>query len=267
MVGPTPSFDFLNGRADMRFAELPEVSASEFTHQVSIGVIVDGWPEDTATCIRALLAHAPTDVRVIALDLGDVDGAGAVLDQFVTTSAGRLQAVHVEETLHDVGWAAARTALLKLDTAEIHGVLDLSTVFDGDAVTPLLDAFSDVTVVASGWRGVNMDTTDWYSFVDAGPGEVDALLGYYFLVRRDAGIATPPHPKAHFYRNAELEWGLALRAAGGRIVAPVDGLPAHQDRHRGYHDSDPDYRDAESKKTYMRMLKRFKGRDEILAPR
>jgi hypothetical protein len=47
----------------------------------------------------------------------------------------------------------------------------------------------------------------------------------------------------------------------------VDGLPAHQDRHRGYHDSDPDYRDEESKKTYMRMLKRFKGRDEILAPR
>jgi hypothetical protein len=64
-----------------------------------------------------------------------------------------------------------------------------------------------------------------------------------------------------------LEWGLALRAAGGRIVAPVDGLPAHQDRHRGYHDSDPEYRDAESKKTYMRMLKRFKGRNEILAPR
>jgi len=65
----------------MRFAELSDTPSAEFTHQVSIGVIVDGWPEDTATCIEALLAHAPTDVRVIALDLGDVDGAGAVLNR------------------------------------------------------------------------------------------------------------------------------------------------------------------------------------------
>jgi hypothetical protein len=77
-------------------------------------------------------------------------------------------------------------------------------------------------------------------------------------------LATPPHPKAKFYRNADLEWSLALRAAGGCLVVPTAELPVRQDRHRGYYDSDPAYRDKESRKTYDRILQAFRGRDEIL---
>jgi hypothetical protein len=47
----------------------------------------------------------------------------------------------------------------------------------------------------------------------------------------------------------------------------VPDLPCHQERHRGYHDSDPVFRDAESRKTYDRILHRFRGRADILAPR
>jgi hypothetical protein len=64
-----------------------------------------------------------------------------------------------------------------------------------------------------------------------------------------------------------MEWCLALREAGGRIVVPEGELPIRQERHRGYYDSDPEYRDAESQRNYRRMLDRFKGRTEILAPR
>jgi hypothetical protein len=251
----------------MKFADLPDRSTHAVTHRCTIGLLVDGWPDDAVTCARAILEHAPDDVRVLALDLGDVDGAGGALRELVGGGDGRLEVIHVEETLDSVGWGRARTALLRADTAQVHGVADLSTVFDGDAVTPLLAAFDVEAVVASGWRGVNVDTSDWYSFVDAGPGEVDAVLSYFFLLRRTAGLATPAHASARFYRNADLEWGLALRAADGVVVAPVADLPAHQERHRGYHDSDPQMRDAESKRNYLRMLKRFKGRHEILAPR
>ncbi|MDX6208244.1 MAG: hypothetical protein QOE24_635, partial [Frankiales bacterium] len=37
--------------------------------------------------------------------------------------------------------------------------------------------------------------------------------------------------------------------------------------HRGYHDSDPATRDADSAKTYNRLLQRFRGRTDILASR
>ena len=40
-----------------------------------------------------------------------------------------------------------------------------------------------------------------------------------------------------------------------------------QGRHRGYHDSDPTYRERESKKTYDRFLQRFRGREDLRLPR
>jgi hypothetical protein len=72
----------------------------------------------------------------------------------------------------------------------------------------------------------------------------------------------PLPPKARFYRNADMEWSFLVREAGaGRLLA-LD-LPARQDRHRGYHDSDPELRDRESKKTYDRFLQRFRGREDL----
>jgi hypothetical protein len=64
-----------------------------------------------------------------------------------------------------------------------------------------------------------------------------------------------------------MEWSLALREAGGRLVIPEAPLPIHQDRHHGYHDTAPEYRDKESKRTYDRLLARFRGKDAILRPR
>jgi hypothetical protein len=145
--------------------------------------------------------------------------------------------------------------------------MDPSSVVDGDAITPLAAAI-DGDVVGAGWQGANVDVDDaWRSVRAAGPGEVDVLLGYLMAVDREAGLATPPHPKATFYRNADLEWSMRLRAAGGRLVVPTADLPVHQERHHGYHDSDPAMRDRESKRTYDRILAEFRGRDELLAPR
>ena len=116
--------------------------------------------------------------------------------------------------------------------------MDVSTVLEGDALTPVLAAFDDPTVVGAGWRGVAVQD-GWREFADAGPGEVEALLGYLFAVRRSAALQVPLPAKARFYRNADMEWSFLLREAGGRLVVPPDPLPLRQDRHRGYHDSDP----------------------------
>lgn len=248
----------------MTLTSLIEQSAAVEAEVCTIGVIVDGWPDDLRTCLDALLAHAPAGAVVIGLDLGNVDGAGLVLHEYSLAHPTRIVELHCAQTLQQCGWSAAVVSLLRISSSRVHIVMDLSSVIAGDAITPLIAAI-DGPVVGAGWKGANVDVDDaWRSVIEAGPGEVDVLLGYFAAFDREAALATPPHPKAKFYRNADLEWSLALRAAGGLLVVPADDLPVRQDRHRGYHDSDPEYRDRESRKTYDRILQSYRGRDEIL---
>ena len=249
-----------------RVGDLPDNSATPDTHSATVSLVVDGWPDDVRTCIAALLDNTTHDVVVQALDLGNIDGAGDVVHEF---AGDRLREWHLAGS---IGWSQARTALLRADTAHVHVWCDVSTVFTGDALTPLLDAIdASDNVVGAGWRGVHVNLDDeWRSFVDASAGEVDAVLGYLFAMRRSAAVAAGgPHPKARFYRNADIEFSFALKesAAGSRLMVPPGELPVRQDRHHGYHDTDPDYRDKESAKTYNRFLQRYRGRTELLAPR
>jgi hypothetical protein len=230
--------------------DLPDRSASPDTRLVTVALLAEGWPDDVRRAVDALLEH--TTAHVLVLDVADT-----------FHEPGREDRVEVLHVATSPGWAAARTALLRADTATFHVVLDTSIEPTGDVVAPLLAAFEDPGVVAAGGWGVTA-SRDWLSFDDAEPGEVDALLSYLMAVRRAAALATPPHPKARFYRNADMEWSFALREAGGRIVM-TEPLPATKHRHRGYHDTDPAYRDKESKKTYDRFLQRFRGRDDLRA--
>jgi len=239
-------------------ADLPDRSGEPDARRCTVGLLVEGWPDDVRTCVEALVAHAPPDVVVVLLELGET-GAGSVVHELASAHPGRVEELHVERT---AGWGHARQALLQADVAEVHVLMDVSTVLEGDALTPVLAAFDDATVVGAGWRGVAVQD-GWREFADAAPGEVEALLGYLFAVRRSAALRVPLPAQARSYRNADLEWSFLLRDAGGRLVVPTDPLPVRQDRHRGYHDSDPVVRDRESRKTYDRFLQRFRGRDDL----
>jgi len=255
------------------FEQLPDLHALKLKAaaltpaEICIGVIADGWPDDVRECLDALIRYAPQSCRVVVVDCGNVDGVGAVVEELAQQHRDRVQALHLQQPLATVGWSALRMALIESIPSSVHVVMDVSTVLDGDAITQLVDSLIG-EVVAAGWRGVNVNVTDaWRSFDDAPMGECDAVLSYLMAVRRDAALESPIDAKAKFYRNADLEWSLSLRAAGGRIVMPVASLSCHQTRHHGYHDSDPEYRDRESRKTYDRLLQRFRNRPEILAPR
>ncbi len=261
-LAPAPPYAVLPSVRD-----LPDRSGVPADRRATVSVLVEGWPQDVRSCLTALIAHAPAGVVVTALDLGNVAGAGDTLHEVAAAHPGRVEELHVARP---AGWSEARVALLRCDTAAVHVWLDPSTVLAGDALSPVLAAFDDPTVVAAGWRGVNVDlAADWRQFVPAGPGEVDALLGYLLAFRRAAGLAVGgPHPKARFYRNADVEFSLLLREAGlGRLVVPDGELPIRQDRHRGYSDTEPALRERESRRTYERILTRFRGRTDLLAPR
>jgi hypothetical protein len=216
----------------------------------TIALLVEGWPDDLRECVTALLAHASARVKISALDVGNRDGAGDVLQELADAHPGRIEARHVAAS---PGWSAGRNALLRADPAPAHVIMETSTILTGDAISPLLAALTDDEVVAAGWRGADPDP-DLRGFHDAGPGPVTALLGYLLAVRAEAGRAAGGLPaRARFYRNADLEFSLRL-GRGGRLVVPDGRLPVRQTRHRGYHDSDPDYRDRESRRNYRRVL-------------
>jgi hypothetical protein len=256
LLSPRPPYDVLPSVAD-----LPEPDVQP-PLRCTVALLVEGWPDDLRTCVHALLTHAPGDVRVLLLENGRTD-AGATVHELAQSAPERVTALHVEQT---AGWGAARQALVVADPAPVHVLMDVSTVLEGDALSPLLDALDDPSVAAAGWRGVRV-RDGWREFTDAGPGEVEALLGYLLAVRRPAALQVPVPTKARFYRNADLEWSFLLReAAVGRLVVPAGDLPVRQDRHRGYHDTPAQLRDRESRRNYDRFLARFRGREDLRLP-
>ena len=145
--------------------------------------------------------------------------------------------------------------------------MDPSTQFVGDAITPVLDELRLGRYAAVGWRGglVNVED-DWRSVDDKGAGEVDVLFSYFLALDRESALeAGGFSSRAIYYRNADIEFSLKLRHANGRLLQ-MD-LPLEQDRHHGYHDVDPAFRETQSKKNYDRILERFRGKNAILSPR
>lgn len=232
--------------------ERQRVETADIT--VSVGLVVDGWPDDLRACVESVIEH--TTAHVLAIDLGNLDGSGDALHELVQRHPERITAWHVAEQPHwrggTAGWGASRTKLMQLDQADVHVLMETSTVLQGDAITPLVAAIKE-GAVAAGWKGVEpgSDGTGWH---EAGPGPVRGLLGYLMAVRRSAALGAMPE-KARYYRNADLELSLALP---GELVVPKQILPVRQSRHRGYHEVDEEYRERESRSNYegvLRMLR------------
>lgn len=241
--------------------------------RVLVAVLVEGWAADADECVSALLACEPVDVHIVLVDLGDRDGTGEWSQTLADSQPTRVTAVHLSASADH--WGRIHGDLISRCASEYYGVIDPSTIVTGASVSRLCEVLADQRdAVAAGWRGADVDTADQWRSVTGAEGEADVLLSYLMVVRTEVARAVPPDPKARFYRNADIEWCLAIRAwhqqhtgQPARMLALGDALPARQGRHHGYHDSDPDLRDRESRKTYDRILQRYRGRNEILKPR
>lgn len=255
-----PPFEVFENIANLK------VETNRLNKRISICLLVDGWLEDTKECIEALLTFMPSDAVILALDLGNKESVGNYLAELEKVNKN-LVVIHTSQTLEQAGWANAINKLIELTPCEFSVVMDLSSIISADAITPLIDQIKS-DVVAAGWKGALVNLEDqWRSVEDKGPGEVDILLGYLFAIKTKIAQEIPANAKAKFYRNADLEWSLALRSKGHKLVALGNELPVEQKRHHGYHDSDIDYREKESKKTYDRILQNYRGKTQILSPR
>ena len=224
-------------------------------YEITVAMIIDGFHEDAITTIQSIKEHCECAIAILVI--GD---PGILVNQL----DARTSLVHLSQSL---GWGECANALLRNVTSDYVVIMDPSTRFSGDAITPVLTELKKREYVAVGWRGglVNLDD-DWRSIDDKGAGEVDVLFSYFLAVHRlDALEAKGFSNRAIYYRNADIEFSLNLRHAQGRLLQ-LD-LPLEQDRHHGYYDVDPEFRDIQSKKNYDRILERFRGKTAILSPR
>ena len=224
-------------------------------YEITVAMIIDGYHDDAIDTLKTIKQES--ECAIAMLVLGD---AGALADHL----DARTSLVVVTENF---GWGENANALLRNVTSEFIVIMDPSTRFTGDAISPVLTELKKREFVAVGWRGglINLED-EWRSVDDKGAGEVDVLFSYFIGMHREDALATRGfNNRAIFYRNADIEFSLTLRHANGRLLQME--LPLNQDRHHGYHDSDPEYRDAQSKKNYDRILERFRGKTAILSPR
>ena len=232
-----------------------DIRTIDLENDVTVGLIVDGFTEDALETVKAIKANSECAVAIISI--GD---AGTLFEQMDK----RTYLISVNP---GAAWGDCANVLLEKVHSKYVIIMDPSTRFTGDAITPVLAELKKREFVAVGWRGglVNLED-DWRSVDDKGAGEVDVLFSYFLAMHReDALTARGFSNRALYYRNADIEFSLNLRHSNGRLLQ-MD-LPLEQDRHHGYHDTDPEYRDAQSKKNYDRILERFRGKTAILSPR
>jgi len=161
-----------------------------------------------------------------------------------------------------LGWADAVNLGLRRTRGAVAVLLDPSVEPEGDVVGPLLEAFGDASVGLAGPFGVT--SPDLRQFQEAPPGEVDAIEAYCLAIRRDV-LRDVGLFDAHFrfYRNADLDFSFAARAAGWRAMR-IGDLPLRVHEHRGWSSLPPAERDRLSKRNFYRFLKHWGDRRDLL---
>ena len=222
---------------------------------ITVAIVVNGFHEDAITSVNSIKAHSSADILVLATQ--PAEDLSSIVDSHT----------HVIQLENDPGWGECANAALRIISTPFAVIMDPSTTFTGDAISPVLQELQKKEFAAVGWRGGLINIEDqWRSVDDKGAGEVDVLFSYFLAVDKDAALqAGGFNARAIYYRNADIEFSLRLKHASGHLLQ-MD-LPLEQGRHHGYYDTEESFRDAQSKKNYDRILERFRGKEAILSPR
>ncbi len=247
-------------------ADLPSLLDEPASLSASVVLVVDDYPDDLSRLLRGFAAHPPSGGGWELLLVANAPSSPiepllaaawpqdeSLPEAIVLPTAGRL------------GWADAVNLAFRRCRGAVSILLDTSLEPTGDLLGPLLAAFEDPRIgIAGGW---GMTSRDGREFVEAPPGDVDAVEGYCLAIRREALRATSGFDgHFRFYRHADLDLSFAVRDAGWRAVR-VGSLPVLRHAHRGWEAHPPDERDRLSKRNFYRFLKHWRDRpDLLLAP-
>jgi cysteinyl-tRNA synthetase len=224
---------------------------------VTLLTIVHGWKPDAERWLLSVFTHCKADFEALIVDSSEDVRIAAWLQ---SRAAERFRSIKVDAAL---GFAGAVNAGIEAAAGEVVVLFDPGVELTGDAISPLLEALADPSVVVAGPYGLKAAGTIKEFAESPGP-EVDAIEGYCMAFRRaDAQALEGFDPKFRFYRIADIEFSFRLRDRGGRAVA-LSGLPLEKHEHRVWEATEPAERDRLSKRNFYRFLDRWGKRADLL---
>ena len=155
-----------------------DIRTIDLEKDVTVGLIVDGFTEDALETVKAIKANS--DCAVAIISIGD---AGTLFEQMDK----RTYLISVNP---GAAWGDCANVFLEKVQSKYVIIMDPSTRFTGDAITPVVQELEKGEYVAVGWRGGLVNTEDeWRSVDDKGPGEVDVLFSYFMAFNRLATVS------------------------------------------------------------------------------
>ncbi|MFQ6058401.1 MAG: cysteine--tRNA ligase [Anaerolineae bacterium] len=228
--------------------------------QFSVNVLAHNNLPEVVRCVESVARWSGGhSVEIILVDNGSVDDTGPGVDALAARYGELVRVFHAD---HHLGEGAGRNVGLRASRGTYVVLLDVSAEVTGDLFTPLAAALADPTVgVVGPWGLRTDDLREWQEH--PGP-EVDAMQAYCFAFRRallrEVGWLDE---KFRFYRHLDLDFSLAFRDRGYRILALPD-LPLARHEHTVWERLVPAERERLSKRNYYRFLKKWGDRRDLL---
>ncbi len=249
--------DSPNGSELQALKAPPSAQAPAPPRAVTLLTVVHGWQPDAERWLLSVFTHCKADFETLIVDNSDEVRIAMWLE---SRAAERFRFIQLFPTL---GFAAAVNAGIEAAAGEIVILFDPGVKLIGDAVSPLIAALEDPSVVVAGPYGVRGKGTVKEFEESSGP-DVDAIEGYCMAFRRADALAVGGFdPKFRFYRIADIEFSFRLRDRGGRAMA-VPGLPIEKHEHRLWESTEPRERDRLSRRNFYRFLDRWGARPDLL---
>jgi len=235
----------------------PSTTPAPTARAVTLLTVVHGWKPDAERWLLSVFTHCKSDFEALIVDNSGDERIAAWLD---SRAAERLRSVRLQPPL---GFGAAVNAGIDAAAGEVVILFDSGVDLTGDAVTPLVEALEDPSVVVAGPYGLRGQGTLKEFAASTGP-DVDAIEGYCMAFRRaDAQALDGFDPRFQFYRIADIEFSFRLRDRGGRAVVVPD-LPLEKHEHRLWEATDPKERQRLSRRNMYRFLDRWGQRTDLL---
>jgi hypothetical protein len=252
-------------------AAVPSVLDVPAMAAFTVLLLADDWPEELATTLAGLRAHAAPGLQVVIVANEPEPAQAARL------ASGSPERQPIAGAEPEVIWTSARlggAAALNVGLRRAAGTLvvlaDASVEPTGDALTPLAGVLEDPGVAVTGAFGLSSpDLRHWVG--TSGP-DVDAIEACWLAFRRDdLRRFGPLDEKIVAHRDLDIWWSLVLRAGAdptrpARRAVRLD-LPLRRHEGRGWITSPTGERDRLSKRSYYRLLERFREQRDLLSGR